>query len=90
MTNKPLDLAAFLRLVIESKIGNRAGVTDVTVHRFRHACTIGYLRNGGDPYTLQRFLEHSTLDKLKRYLAIVQADIEKARRRTLPVDNWAL
>ena len=95
--NEPLFLMENRRLFNRHRlldllqtIGARAGVLEVTAHRFRHTCAIEYLRNGGDPYTLQRLLGHSTLDMVKRYLSIVQADIEKAHRRASPVDNWAL
>lgn len=77
-------------LKLLQNIGARAGVTGVTVHRFRHTFAIQYLRNGGDPYTLQRLLGHSDLAMTKRYVAIAQNDIENAHRLASPVDNWAL
>jgi hypothetical protein len=40
--------------------------------------------------TPAQLVGHSTLDMVKRYLAIVQANIEKAHRRAASVDNWAL
>lgn len=87
-TNRPFNRHRLLDLL--QTIGDRAGVKDVTVHRFRHTCAIQYLRNGGDPYTLQRLLGHSTLEMTKRYLAIAQTDLENVHRHASPVDNWAL
>jgi len=86
--NRPLDRGQLLNLV--EGIGQRAGVTDVHPHRFRHTFAIQYLRNGGDPYTLQRLLGHSSLDMVKEYLALAQVDLDNAHRRASPVDNWRL
>ncbi len=62
-------------LRIVRSIGQRAGVMKATVHRFRHTFAVNYLRNGGDAFSLQMMLGHSTMEMVKNYLALAQADL---------------
>ena len=83
-----LERTRILRII--QVIGERAGVYGANVHRFRHTFAINYLRNGGDAYSLQLMLGHSTMEMVKNYLDIVQGDLEKNHKIASPVDNWRL
>ena len=56
------------------------GVQKTSIHLFRHTFARKYLVDcGGNAFTLQKLLGHSTLDMTKHYCAIFDADIIRMR-----------
>lgn len=74
---------------IVERYGKKAGITGVRLspHTFRHTFAVMFLRNGGDVFSLQRIMGHSTLDVLRIYVNMAQADVQMAHRRHSPIDN---
>lgn len=83
-----LERAGLLHLV--QRIGERAGVTGVHPHRFRHTFAIWFLRNGGNPLELQRMLGHEKLETVLIYVRLAEVDIERAAKAASPVDGWRI
>ena len=78
---------SWLRRVV-SNVGKRAGVANAYPHRFRHTFAVQFLRNGGDIFTLQMLLGHSSLTMVRHYARLAAIDAEQAHNRASPADHW--
>lgn len=73
--------------ILDKGISIRTSVDDAYPQRIRHTFAIKYLRNGGDVITLQLLLGHSTLDMVRKYIKLANADDENTHRRASPGDR---
>ena len=73
------------------RCGKRAGITGVrcSPHTFRHTFAKNYLLNGGDIFSLQKILGHSSLGSVRLYLNLFAGDVKRQHQRFSPVDNMA-
>ena len=69
------------------KLKKSSGVSRLYPHLLRHTFATKYLENGGDIYTLQMLLGHSSLDMVKKYLHLSQRRTLERYRPYSPLDN---
>lgn len=72
-----------------SGYGRRAEISGVRVspHTLRHSFAIQYIRNGGDIFSLQKILGHSTLDMVRNYVNLASRDVSIQHRKFSPMDR---
>ncbi|MBN2568387.1 MAG: tyrosine-type recombinase/integrase [Deltaproteobacteria bacterium] len=81
---KPRAIQSMIR-----RIGKDLGICSVrcSPHTFRHTFAKQYLLNGGDVFSLQRILGHTSLEVVKLYVNLASDDIAAQHSRFSPADN---
>ena len=71
------------------RTGRKANITGVrcSPHTLRHTFAKMYLLEGGDIFSLQKILGHSSLEMVKAYLNLASSDVAQQHRRFSPIDN---
>lgn len=69
--------------------GKHANITNIRVspHAFRHTFSKFYILNGGDAFTLQRILDHSTMNMVRKYVQMNGEDIKAQHHQFSPINN---
>lgn len=72
--------------------GTKADIKRVRVspHTFRHTFAVNFVRNGGDPFTLQKILGHSSLETTRRYCELAEEDVLRRHRELTPLATMDL
>ncbi|MFC1926827.1 tyrosine-type recombinase/integrase [Chloroflexota bacterium] len=73
-----------------ARLSKRSGVKRLHAHLCRHTFATRFLMNGGDVFTLQQILGHSTLEMVRRYVNLVSSHITIQHRKFSPLDRLNL
>jgi len=73
-----------------SRLARRSGVQRIHAHLCRHTFATRFLINGGDVFTLQQILGHSTLEMVRHYVNLASNDIIIKHQRCSPLDRLNL
>jgi site-specific recombinase XerD len=73
-----------------ARLGRRSGVQRLHAHLCRHTFATRFLVNGGDVFTLQQILGHSTLEMVRHYVNLASNDVIIQHQRCSPLDRLNL
>ncbi|MFD2702762.1 tyrosine-type recombinase/integrase [Paenibacillus shunpengii] len=87
-----IDNKPFLKRGIQQaikEVGKESGIRGVRVscHTFRHTFAKQYIINGGDAFSLQRILGHTSLDMVRVYVAMFGVDLSAQHAKYSPLEH---
>ena len=87
LDGRPLERSGLTSAI--KRVARRSGVTRLHPHLCRHTFATRYLINGGDVFSLQQILGHSTLEMVRRYVNLASAHVAVQHRKFSPMDRIA-
>jgi len=76
--------------MIFKRIAQKSGVKRFHAHLCRHTFATNYLINGGDVFSLQQILGHTSLEMVRRYVTLASAQVMVQHRKFSPMDRMNL
>jgi integrase/recombinase XerC/integrase/recombinase XerD len=73
-----------------ARLAKRSGVSRLHAHLCRHTFATRFLINGGDVFTLQQILGHSTLEMVRHYVSLASNHVAIQHQRYSPLDRLNL
>ncbi|WP_248928994.1 tyrosine-type recombinase/integrase [Paenibacillus hamazuiensis] len=85
--NEPWRMRSMQEVIAD--IGLEAGIKGVrcSPHTFRHTFARLYITNGGDIFSLQKILGHTTLDMVRNYVNLWGTDVSRQHAKFSPLDR---
>lgn len=86
---QPLTRSGVSQVLADLALKAKVPRAHAAPHAFRRAFAVNYLRNGGDVFTLQHVMGHTTLDMTRRYVNLLPEDLSRAHAQVSPADRMA-
>jgi integrase/recombinase XerD len=74
------------------RLGKKVGIKNVRLspHTLRHTFAKMWILNGGDTFSLQKILGHTTMDMVRNYVNLASSDVQIQHRKFSPLDRIGL
>ncbi len=76
--------------LIFSRLARKSGIRRFHAHLCRHTFATNYLLNGGDVFSLQQILGHTSLEMVRRYVTLASSQVRVQHRKFSPMDRMNL
>ena len=73
--------------LLYSRLAKKSGVHRLHIHLCRHTFAFNFITNGGDVFSLQQILGHTSLEMVRNYVNLASEYAMTKSRRFSPLDN---